>query len=82
MSDHEVGTTMEFKRRQSLEATVIRACKSCNAPGIYSAEERIKAWPGAFDLVLAGKPVGPVCPNCGAARPEDENRGEIWSKTT
>jgi hypothetical protein len=59
----QVQFTPNIVRRQSLHATVIRACANCGAPG------------HAF-----GRPVGPICPECGAVRPSDENKGEIWSK--
>lgn len=64
--------------RRTLHATVIRACQSCGAPGTYHDVPDVNV--GCFDPARKGLPVGPVCPNCGAPRPEDEDRGEIWRK--
>lgn len=50
--------------KQSLHATVIRACKACGAAGTDET----------------GKDVGPVCPKCGADRPKNEVLGEIWRR--
>jgi hypothetical protein len=71
-------------RRQALEATVIKACKKCNAPGRYMSEARIKeGWPGCYvepHSEREGEPVGSKCPNCGAKRPKNGHLGEIWKK--
>lgn len=74
------------RRRQSLAATVHRACRHCGAPGVYSTEPRIHThWrachvpPGS---PLDGQPVGNFCPQCGGRRPAAEQLGEIWHKET
>lgn len=51
-------------QQQSLHATVIRACANCGEAGIDSY----------------GRSVGAICPHCGAHRPADENKGQIWSR--
>ncbi len=50
--------------KQSLHATVIRACKKCGSAGVDSK----------------GEDVGKVCPVCGEKRPKPENLGRIWYK--
>lgn len=65
-------------RKQTLNATVIRACTCCGAPGFYHDVPDVNA--GCFDPARKGQPVGPVCPNCGEDRPANEDRGEIWCK--
>lgn len=50
--------------RRSLSATVIRACPTCNAPGVDENN----------------KYVGETCPKCGGARPPIEDKGEVWFK--
>jgi len=52
-------------RRKSLEASVIHACSNCGAPGVFKADERTRElWPGCFDPLRPGHPVGDQCPNC------------------
>ena len=51
-------------QKQSLKATVIRACPHCGMHGLDGY----------------GRPVGPICPHCGGKRPQDEYLGEIWSR--
>lgn len=74
-------------RRQSLHATVIRACKKCGAPGHWHDNPNLAkacydpAKKRAADAAGLGvAPVGPVCPQCGNHREDDEHLGEIWSK--
>ena len=68
-------------RRQSLTASISKACLKCNAPGVYQNNESfIKDYPDIFRPLWAGKDVGPVCPCCGANRNQDEQLGEIWAK--
>jgi len=69
--------------RRSVEATVIRACEFCHAPGRYLSLPEWSGYPGI--AVKAGdprdgQPVGDVCPNCGARRTPDEPLGEISVK--
>jgi len=51
-------------QKQSLHATVIRACPHCGEHGLDSQ----------------GRPVGQICPHCGGKRSPDEALGEIWSR--
>jgi hypothetical protein len=68
-------------RRQSLSASVSRACQKCHAPGVYQNNESFaKNYPQVFKPLWAGRSVGPVCPCCGALRPETTDLGEIWSR--
>ena len=53
-----------LKQRQSVAATVIRACRNCGSPGVDDK----------------GQPVGNICPTCGSVRPPDEDKGEVWVK--
>ena len=68
-------------RRLAWEGTVIRACRKCQAPGVYLNDPSIQAqWPKCFDpTIMPGlrMPVGPTCPQCGAKRPRDEDLGEL-----
>jgi rubredoxin len=79
-----VPVQSEILRRQSLEAIRITACTDCGAPGVYKSDSSIEAgWPGCYvepGDSLDTKPVGYYCPNCGAARSQDENLSEIWSR--
>lgn len=69
-------------RRQSMTASITKACPKCNAPGVYqNSESFIQDYPEIFRPLWAGKDVGPVCPCCGNNRNQDEQLGEIWSKT-
>ena len=56
------------KARLEVRATVIRACANCGAPGVVVDEHGNKT----------EEPVGPICPNCGAKRPDDEDKGVIY----
>jgi hypothetical protein len=73
---------VRFIRHQKAEATIIRACPNCNAPGIYTSRPDVKAhWPGCW--ISGGddkenQPVGEVCPNCSELRTRDEPLGVIW----
>jgi hypothetical protein len=81
---------MEFKdlpgqpirHRQAVEATVLLACASCRAPGVYKDHESIRAgWPGCYvasDDPRLGQSVGPICPHCGETRPDGKSLGIIW----
>lgn len=72
-ADFSLGFT-----RRSLEGTIVRACRSCQAPGLYSSADSIKdGWPACYDPKRNGQPVGDVCPQCGALRPANEFRGEL-----
>jgi hypothetical protein len=55
-------TVSKLEVKQSLYATVIRACKKCGAAGVNSK----------------GEDVGMFCPACGEIRPKPENLGRIW----
>ena len=67
-------------RRQSLTASITKACPKCKAPGIYqNSEYYVKDYPKIFRPLWAGRSVGPVCPCCGSNRDQDESVGEIWS---
>lgn len=64
--------------RKSLEGTVIRACRVCQAPGTYSNSNVIKVgWPECYNPDRAGQSVGSVCPRCGERRPDVESLGEL-----
>lgn len=79
MSDHvEVSRVL---RRQSLHASVIRSCK-CGAPGYWHNTSSVNVGCYAPEKVtqLGSDPVGPICPQCGAARETLEDLGEIWRK--
>jgi len=69
-------------RKQALYASVIRACGACGAPGYWHNTPGVNIGCYAPDKVtqLGADPVGPVCPNCGAARETIEPHGQIWSK--
>jgi hypothetical protein len=68
-------------RRQSLSASISRACRKCNAPGVYQNNEFfIKDYPKVFRPLWAVRDVGPICPCCGASRQENTDLGEIWSR--
>nr|WP_294550010.1 hypothetical protein [uncultured Rhodopila sp.] len=70
--------------RATIAHTKILACPECQAPGLFSSEERIRAgWPGSYvppGDPREGKPVGGQCPNCSAARgPElTIDQGVVW----
>ena len=50
--------------KQTLEASVTRACANCGAPGVDENK----------------KDVGEICPSCGTKRPPLEPLGVIWTK--
>lgn len=70
-------------RKQSLHASVIRNCTNCGAPGYWHNIPDSNN-PGCFApekvTKVGSDPVGPVCPQCGAAREAVEPHGEIWSR--
>lgn len=80
MSDHVA--VARVVRKQSLHASVVRACRNCGAPGYWHNIPDVN--PGCFApekvTQIGADPVGPICPQCGAAREEIERLGEIWSK--
>jgi hypothetical protein len=70
-------------RKQSLHATVIRACRVCGAPGYWHNTPGVNVGCYAPERVtqLGSDPVGATCPCCGSPRPSVvEDRGEIWSR--
>ena len=68
-------------RRLAWEGTVIRACRKCQAPGVYMNDPSLaERWPACVDVTMMPgdrKPVGDICPQCGAKRPRDEELGEL-----
>jgi hypothetical protein len=80
MTDH-VNVT-RVVRKQSLHASVIRACKQCGAPGYWHDIPGVN--PGCYApekvTKLGEDPVGEVCPQCGEEREPVEYKGEIWSR--
>lgn len=85
MSEH--AEVLQQFRKQSLHATVIRACRKCGAPGFWHDDpngnracyDPVKKREAALtDSGFAS--VGKICPSCGANRDDDEYLGEIWSK--
>ncbi len=80
MPHNDVGVTLGLHRK-SLHATKVLACRKCGAPGRFLSHESIrKGWPGCYDASLPAshsEPVGDFCPNCGAARPKDDDLGEV-----
>ena len=74
-------SSIAFKRKQSLHATVIRACPGCGAPGVFGATEAYREQhPQLYRPDLDGQPVGDTCPKCLTPRPAPEPQGEIWRK--
>lgn len=73
-------------RQQAVAANVHRACPHCQAPGVWTAQDKIKAsWPGCYveaGDALEGEGVGSRCPNCSRSREATlvEALGEIWRK--
>jgi len=69
-------------RKQSLHASVIRACRNCGAPGFWHNIPDVN--PGCFapeKVTKLGEDfVGTICPQCGKSRDDIEHHGEIWSK--
>lgn len=76
MVEHSDSTLI--KGRQWTGGTVIRACRNCGAGGLFHAVEGVN--PGCYDPDRVGQYVGPICPNCGAARPPLEPQGLLNSK--
>lgn len=82
---HEQAVGSPVLRRQSLEAVVTRACVSCQAPGVYSSAESVRAgWPACWvppGDPRVGQPLsGDRCPQCGDRKPRPEQHGEIWTR--
>lgn len=79
-----VETFAATKHRQSVAATIIRACPHCTAPGTWTfSQEALDKWPRVWVNMASnarGWPVGPICPNCSLPRNDDEVLGEIWVK--
>lgn len=51
------------------------ACDECGAPGIYTADERIKTeFPSCYNERLVNIGVGPFCPHCNAIRTRPPER--------
>ena len=81
MAEHKVTATA-IQRRQSLSASISKACPKCNAPGVFqNSESFIEKYPNVFRPTWAGRDVGPICPCCNSTRDEKKELGEIWSKT-
>jgi len=72
------SSTTALWRKQTLNATVIRACSSCGAPGHFHDVSGVNV--GCYDPSRINEPVGDVCPCCNAPRPAVEDKGQIWSK--
>lgn len=79
---NDVNSSIGIYRKQSLHATIIRACTHCGAPGYWHNTPGVNVGCYAPDKVttLGCDPVGAVCPNCGTERSSPEDLGEIWSK--
>ena len=75
-------TISKVARKQSLYASVIRACRKCGAPGYWHNIPDVN--PGCFApekvTQLGSDPVGAVCPQCGKPRNDIEPHGEIWRR--
>lgn len=82
MAVHQTQVTATtITRKQSLIASVSRACKGCGAPGVYQNDKSwIDRYPELYRPAWAGRDVGSNCPHCGQKRPEIEKLGEIWSR--
>jgi len=84
MSEPHVSrvTTSRVTRKQSLYASVIRACPNCGAPGFWHDTPGVNVGCYAPEKVtrLGEDFVGPVCPCCGHDRDPIECKGQIWSK--
>ena len=73
--------TSAIIRRQSLTASISKACRHCNAPGVFqSSETFIKDYPAIYRPLWAGREVGPICPCCSNNRDHNKELGEVWSK--
>jgi hypothetical protein len=78
---HNVETVSGITHRQTLHASVTRACVECRAPGLYQNDQSfIEKYPELYRPAWAGRPVGEVCPHCGHRRSKTEDLGEVWSK--
>jgi hypothetical protein len=76
-NEQGAGVTLGLTRK-SLEATVIKACPKCQAPGCYSNAETIRfGWPACYAVARNGESVGAICPQCGEPRPPDVPLGEL-----
>ena len=53
------------KPQFTVEAVIIKACANCGAKGVDDKNQ----------------PVGDICPNCGAPRPQDIDKGIIYANT-
>ena len=72
---------VDFVRRQSLMASISRACPKCGAPGLFQIDSTFaNTYPEIFRPEWAGKDVGEICPCCQFNRVPVESLGEIWSK--
>lgn len=78
MNDAAHEDLATLTRKQSLHATVIHACPSCGAPGVFHAVQGVNV--GCYDPMKVGQPVGPICPNCQAVRDPDKDLGEVWKR--
>jgi len=68
-------------RKQTLHASITRACVECGAPGKFQNDMSFIAnYPELYRPAWAGRDVGENCPHCGRKRAEDENLGELWSR--
>lgn len=82
MTEHSSGA--HVWREQALEATVIRACPYCSAPGVFSDREHVlTSWPACYvepGDERVGNSVGSHCPQCNRSRDSrlKEVLGEIW----
>ena len=77
-----IANVGRVQRKQSLYASVIRACKNCGAPGYWHNTPGVNVGCYAPEKVtkLGENPVGDVCPNCGHSRVPFVPLGMIWSK--
>ena len=76
-----VESVSGISHRQTLYASVVRACVECHAPGVYQSDESfVEKYPELYRPAWAGNPVGDVCPHCGRKRPKVEDLGQVWSK--
>ncbi len=63
--DEKIGEThTRSYMKQTLHASVVRACPKCGASGVDKKNHD----------------VGEYCPQCGELRPQQENLGKIWER--